>query len=87
MGHFMVRVLYGRQDFQEMFEIKYFMVRITLWRNCMQLYGELTLWRDGFSQNRQNRQLYGAEHFMVERGSALWGRDTNFMDFILKGGV
>ena len=51
------------------------------------LYGRLTLWRDGFSQNQQNEQLYGEEHFMAERWSALWQRGTNFMDKILKGGV
>jgi hypothetical protein len=55
--------------------------------NLESLYGGLTLWRDGFSQNQQNEQLYGEEHFMVERWSALWRRGTNFMDKILKGGV
>ena len=55
--------------------------------NLESLYGGLTLWRDGFSQNQQNEQLYGEEHFMAERWSALWRRGTNFMDKILKGGV
>ena len=55
--------------------------------NLGSLYGMLTLWRDGFSQNQQNEQLYGEEHFMAERWSALWRRGTNFMDKILKGGV
>ena len=55
--------------------------------NLGSLYGRLTLWRDGFSQNQQNEQLYGEEHFMAERWSALWQRCTNFMDKILKGGV
>ena len=54
--------------------------------NLGSLYGRLTLWRDGFSQNQQNEQLYGEEHFMAERWSALWQRGTNFMDKILKGG-
>ena len=52
--------------------------------NLGSLYGRLTLWRDGFSQNQQNEQLYGEEHFMAERWSALWQRGTNFMDKILK---
>ena len=55
--------------------------------NLGSLYGRLTLWRDGFSQNQQNEQFYGEENFMAERWSALWQRGTNFMDKILKGGV